>query len=69
MDFYSNPQEMLAKTSLVHRFLEYVKIHTTSDEHSSSQPSTERQFDLARLLVRELRDLGPSFMRTTTGPP
>lgn len=58
MDFYSNPHEMLANTSLVERFLEYVKIDTTSDEHSRSQPSTERQFGLAELLVDELRALG-----------
>jgi len=60
MDFFSNPQEMLANTSLVQRFLEYVKIHTTSDEHSDSFPSTERQFALARLLAEQLSSLGLS---------
>jgi tripeptide aminopeptidase len=60
MDFYSDAQEMLASTSLVERFLEYVRIHTTSDEHSDSFPSTERQYDLARLLVDQLRELGLS---------
>lgn len=60
MNFYSNPQEMLANTPLVQRFLEYVRIHTTSDEHSGSFPSTERQFDLARLLVEQLQALGLS---------
>jgi len=58
MKFYADPQEMLADTSLVQRFLEYVKIHTTSDEHSESFPSTERQFVLAELLVGELKTLG-----------
>jgi tripeptide aminopeptidase len=58
MDSYSDPREMLANTSLVERFLQYVKIHTTSDEHSDSSPSTERQFELARLLVEELTALG-----------
>jgi len=58
--FYSDPQEMLANTSLVERFLEYVKIHTTSDDRSESCPSTERQSVLARLLVDELRTLGLS---------
>lgn len=57
-EFFSDPQEMLNDTSLVRRFLEYVKVHTTSDEHSDSQPSTERQFVLARLLVEELQALG-----------
>ena len=60
MDFYSDAQEMLADTSLVERFLEYVRIHTTSDEHSDSCPSTERQFVLARLLAEQLGVLGLS---------
>ena len=40
------------------RFLNYVVIHTTSDEESPTCPSTARQFDLANLLVRELKELG-----------
>ncbi len=40
------------------RFLRYVRIHTTSDRHSTHAPSTERQFDLARVLQQELLDLG-----------
>jgi len=60
MDFYSDPQEMLDNTSLVQRFLEYARIHTTSDEHSDSCPSTQRQFVLATLLVDQLRALGLS---------
>ena len=60
MDFHSNAREMLADTSLVERFLEYVRIDTTSDEHSDSCPSTERQFVLARLLVEQLGALGLS---------
>lgn len=40
------------------RLLNYVKIHTTSDENSSSVPTTARQFDLARVLVDEMKALG-----------
>jgi len=40
------------------RFLKYVQIYTTSDENSSSNPSTERQFDLAKILASELKALG-----------
>jgi len=58
MKFFNNPHEILETTSLVKRFTEYVKIHTTSDEHSESSPSAERQFDLARILVEELQELG-----------
>ncbi len=58
--YFKNPDEILETTALVDRFVEYVRIHTTSDEHSESYPSTERQFDLAHKLVKELRDLGLS---------
>ncbi len=40
------------------RFLEYVKIDTTSDENTGTFPSTERQFNLAKILAKELKDLG-----------
>ena len=40
------------------RFLKYVKIDTQSDPNSKSNPSTEKQKDLSRLLVKELLDLG-----------
>ncbi len=44
--------------SLVDRFVSYAKIHTTSSEESETYPSTERQWDLARILVDELKALG-----------
>lgn len=40
------------------RFIEYVKIYTTSDESSDTCPSTQRQFDLAQLIVKELKEIG-----------
>lgn len=40
------------------RFLKYVVIHTASSEDSITVPTTERQFELAKLLVSELRELG-----------
>lgn len=40
------------------RFMNYVRIDTQSDPHSEAQPSTEKQKDLSRLLVRELQDMG-----------
>ncbi|HEX7069815.1 MAG TPA: hypothetical protein VF190_03370, partial [Rhodothermales bacterium] len=43
---------------VVQRFLRYVQIDTTSDPASESTPSSERQKDLGRLLLAELRDLG-----------
>ena len=40
------------------RFLKYIKIDTTSDESTGTFPSTKKQFDLGKLLVEELNDLG-----------
>lgn len=40
------------------RMLEYVKVWTTSDSSSSTIPSTSRQFELAKLLVEEMKELG-----------
>ena len=42
------------------RFLEYVKIDTQSDPESSTVPSTEKQKNLSRLLVKELHQMGIS---------
>lgn len=43
---------------ILERFLNYVKIDTQSDAESKSNPSTEKQFDLGRLLEKELKELG-----------
>jgi tripeptide aminopeptidase len=40
------------------RFLRYVQIDTQSDPNSPSQPSTEKQKDLSRVLVAELLEMG-----------
>ncbi len=40
------------------RLLNYVRVHTTSDENSGTHPSAEREFDLARQLVDEMKALG-----------
>ena len=40
------------------RFINYAKIYTTSDENSETCPSTERQLVLAKLLVKELEEIG-----------
>lgn len=47
------------------RFLKYISVHTTSDEQSDSTPSTERQFELARMLVDELKSIGVENVRLT----
>ena len=45
-------------SSVIERFIRYVKIDTQSARKSDTYPSTEKQLDLARVLVAELKDLG-----------
>nr|WP_317343073.1 peptidase T [Blautia caecimuris] len=45
------------------RFLNYVKVHTTSDENSNTTPSTRHQFDLAEILAEEMKKLGVKDVR------
>lgn len=45
-------------TDTTERFLRYVRIDTQSEDGHDTTPSTMKQFDLARLLVSELKDLG-----------
>lgn len=40
------------------RLLRYVKMFTTSDGDSESVPSSARQFDLAKMLVEEMKEIG-----------
>ena len=40
------------------RMLKYVRVWTTSDSSSETVPSTSRQFDLAKILVEEMKELG-----------
>ncbi len=47
------------RRQLLDRFLRYVQVDTQSDENAEDRsPSTEKQKDLARLLVEELQALG-----------
>ncbi len=55
---YNNKEEM---DKLLERFCRYVKIWSESDGKAADQgifPSTERQWDFAKVLVKELRNLG-----------
>ena len=51
---HSFTEEMLS------RFLSYVRIDTQSNRHAEKTPTTEGQWDLARQLEQELRELGIS---------
>jgi tripeptide aminopeptidase len=53
----SNEIQEFLLNDAIERFLRYVKIWTTTDENAESAPSTKNQFDLAEILVEELKDL------------
>jgi tripeptide aminopeptidase len=44
--------------SVAERFMRYVQVDTQSDPNSPSHPSTEKQKNLGRILVSELKQLG-----------
>ncbi|MEO5647777.1 MAG: peptidase T [Chitinophagaceae bacterium] len=46
------------KKSLSERFMRYVQVDTQSDPQSITQPTSEKQKDLARILVDELHAMG-----------
>ena len=50
--------DFLMNDILLNYFLNYVKIDTMSSEDSNTTPSTMKQFDLARKLVLDLKELG-----------
>lgn len=43
---------------ILDKFLRYVALDTTSDPESPTQPSTQKQLELSKLLVKELQELG-----------
>tara|TARA_R110001592_G_C13133230_1_gene746740 strand:+ start:808 stop:2046 length:1239 start_codon:yes stop_codon:yes gene_type:complete len=45
---------------IINRFIKYVKIDTESDPNNPAFPSTEKQWNLANLLVKELQEIGLS---------
>ncbi len=49
---------MIDKQGLIDRFIRYVTIDTESDPDSDTTPSTEKQWDLARILADQLKAMG-----------
>ena len=47
---------MITKENIIKRFVSYVTIDTESDPNNPNFPSTEKQWNLARLLEKELKD-------------
>ena len=51
-------QEECNMNKNIERFIRYAKIDTQADENTGTTPSTEKQKNLSRLLVKELKELG-----------
>ncbi|MBT8376772.1 MAG: peptidase T, partial [Bacteroidia bacterium] len=51
---------MIKKQHIIDRFISYVTIDTESDPASITTPSTDKQWDLAKKLAKELEDIGMS---------
>lgn len=49
--------------NIVERFKRYIAIDTRSDGKSDTVPSSKKQLDLARLLEKELKDMGLSQVK------
>ncbi len=49
---------MISKENLINRFVSYVTVDTESDPNSQTTPSTEKQWDLAKAIVKELKEIG-----------
>lgn len=49
---------MINTDHLINRFTRYVTIDTESDSTSVTTPSTKKQWDLANVLVKELKEIG-----------
>ena len=49
---------MIDKQNITERFIKYITIDTESDPNNPAFPSTEKQWDLAKILEKELNEIG-----------
>jgi tripeptide aminopeptidase len=49
---------MIEKKHITNRFIKYIKIDTESDPNNPAFPSSKKQWDLAKVLVKELEQIG-----------
>jgi len=49
---------MIDQQDLINRFISYITVDTESDPNSNTTPSSEKQWDLANALVKELKEIG-----------
>jgi tripeptide aminopeptidase len=55
---YASPLAEELAEDVLDRFLRYVRVDTQAAYRADQRPSTDKQLDLSRMLVAELRDLG-----------
>ena len=55
---FSTPLAEELAGDVLERFLRYVRVDTQSAQRVTARPSTEKQLDLSRILVAELREIG-----------
>lgn len=48
----------MEQQKIIDRFVSYIKVDTQSDPNSDTTPSTEKQWDLVKQLVEELKEIG-----------
>jgi tripeptide aminopeptidase len=58
--------DRIIEDRLVPRFLKYVRYWTESDRHVEKTPSTEGQWELAKVLAEELKNFGLSDVKLTS---
>src|SRR5215471_5227373 len=68
---FSEPRRSAARagseftSELEDRFIRYARLDTQSDEKSTTSPSTQKQYDLIRLLADELTAIGAQDVTVT----
>jgi tripeptide aminopeptidase len=64
---FASPLAEELADEVLERFLRYVQVDTQGAYRTPRRPSTEKQLDLSRMLVEELRELGLEDARLTDG--
>jgi len=62
---FASPLAEELASEVVERFLRYVRVDTQAAYRTARRPSTEKQLELSRMLVEELRELGLEDARLT----
>jgi tripeptide aminopeptidase len=64
---FASPLAEELASEVLERFLRYVRVDTQAAYRTARRPSTEKQLELSRMLVEELRELGLEDARLTEG--